>query len=159
VNTVMGQIVEGTKGQGSSANVRQTWASQPGMIRTYDDKGNVGNSYKLYSAARMVIPGSDSVTAEMGLDLPNGWEKQTALFTDLNAPVIDAGNNLHFPIIDGDFNGTQQAKAIPVNGKSVYTYTSNGGKTPDIEGFGIDAARVPNFDPGQKISASNNPAA
>ena len=49
VNLVMGQIREATTQQNSA------WASQPGMIRVYDQDGSVGGFYKLYSSDRMLL--------------------------------------------------------------------------------------------------------
>ena len=52
VQVVMGQVKAATGG----TNV--TWASQPGMIRTYDAGGNAAGNYKLYSSGAMMTPGA-----------------------------------------------------------------------------------------------------
>ncbi len=52
VNIVMGQINAATR-EGTAANPI-SWASQPGMIRTYNNTGNLSNAYKLYSWTPMM---------------------------------------------------------------------------------------------------------
>jgi uncharacterized protein (TIGR02600 family) len=116
VNLVMGQIVEATKG-GNSAN-QLAWASQPGAIRTYTSAGAPSQIFKLYSSNKMVVPGI-TTSAEMNTliadDSPAAWASQTALFTDLNAPVKDANNSDVYPIVDP----TAQTGANKVEGFSI----------------------------------------
>lgn len=61
VNVVISQIQQATSGR-DSANNRLAWASQPGMIRTYDTSGNPGGFYKLYSSS--VLSGSGGIQSE-----------------------------------------------------------------------------------------------
>ena len=97
VNVVMGQIAKGTQGQQARSLTRFTWASQPGMIRTYDDSGAIGDCYKLYSSDTMVIGGAPAtLPAKLAVDVPTGWNGLPANFTDLNAPVTDASGKLNF---------------------------------------------------------------
>jgi len=49
----MAQITDATKG--GTAQAPLAWASQPGMIRTYDSSGNSHRYYKLYSAQNMTV--------------------------------------------------------------------------------------------------------
>lgn len=154
VNVVMGQITtatDGTSEAGSNAT-RQTWASQPGMIRTYGENPGQGNAYKLYSSGKMVVP-ENTVKAEMAADVPVDWNTNAALFTDLNAPVIDANQSLRFPILNGN------VKALSVNSTSVLTYDDDNNGKPDIEGFSVDQASIPHYKTGEPISATNNPVA
>jgi uncharacterized protein (TIGR02600 family) len=112
----MGQIVEATKG-GNSAN-QLAWASQPGAIRTYTSAGAPSQIFKLYSSNKMVVPGI-TTSAEMNTlvadDSPAAWASQTALFTDLNAPVKDANSFDVYPIVDP----TAQTGANAVKGFSI----------------------------------------
>ncbi len=83
VNLVMGQIREATTQENSA------WASQPGMIRVYEQDGKVGGFYKLYSSDKMRM---DEATIRADgfrpdADLGKDWWKTPALWTDLNAPV------------------------------------------------------------------------
>ncbi len=149
-NLVIGQIAKATKPQVSSSGPRLTWASQPGMIRTYDDTGANGDCYKLYSSAQMVIGGANVLPA-LAADIPSGWNTLPANYTDLNAPVTDYTGKLNFPVIDGN------VKTLSVNGASVLTYDDNGDGVPDIEGFSIPTASVPTYSSGNAISATNNP--
>ncbi|XHR27118.1 MAG: Verru_Chthon cassette protein A [Chthoniobacteraceae bacterium] len=100
VSLVQGQIhIATTRG----ANV--AWASQPGMIRTFDVNGNLLNAYKLYSAPAM-ISGSVPITNGTSTDMPPlTWSTDTALWTDLNAPVEIEGVKI-FPILDPSASGT-----------------------------------------------------
>lgn len=160
VNVVMGQIAKATQGQQTGSATRYTWASQPGMIRTYSDSGSNSEAdcFKLYSATSM-IAGGGNVTASLAADVPTGWNTMPANFTDLNAPVtvVDpAGNPVqNFPIIDGNVT------KVKVNGADVLTYDGDkdhlSDGVPDIEGFGVPLSSVPNYDSASAISATNNP--
>lgn len=100
---VMAQISAATTG----TNV--AWASQPGMIRTYGD-GSGGASgaelafYKLYSSDKLVLnststPSITSFKSNPSADVPTAWGTQTAVFTDLNAPVVNTSGTI-YPILD-----------------------------------------------------------
>lgn len=89
VNVVMAQIVDGTKSQETS-NGTLAWASQPGMIRTFDASGKAKSFFKLYSSDQMVVDGNSFSLKD---DLPPAdWSKadNASLFTDLNEPVLIA---------------------------------------------------------------------
>ena len=150
-SVVMGQIAKATQGQVTGASTRLTWASQPGMIRTWDDTGVASNCYKLYSSPQMVIPPSSSVNNAMAADIPLGWDKKPAIFTDLNAPVTDSSGTLNYPILDGHLT------SLTMSGTAMLTYASVSGASPDIEGFYIPKSTVPTYT-GTSPSATNNPA-
>lgn len=120
VNLVEGQITTATT-QGAAV----TWASQPGMIRTYGTAGNTSEAntgtnladllraYKLYSATTMVgdtvsmTAGSSSAPPRFTEDYPPAsWSSQSALWTDINEPIIlstmDSSGNFQksYPIMD-----------------------------------------------------------
>lgn len=113
---VMGQILDGTQSfaiPGDTGSARLTWASQPGLIRTYADDGSTGRTYKLYSTANMVEDaGTDYIpTSHLTEEVPNTWPGSPALFTDLNKPVLvpdpqgairSGGNTFSatYPIVD-----------------------------------------------------------
>jgi len=125
VSLAMAQISDATSGT-NSAGETVAWASQPGMIRTYDDKGDAAGYYKLFSWTDM--SGAGGYDATLGANsVPNDWNNQKAVFTDLNQPmrVPDGSTNrLVYPIIDGnnltDFNGNR-------------TYVTNGAAA--VDGF------------------------
>ena len=96
VSFVMGTIVDATQGHdpenkdknapGGPANA-WAWASQPGMIRTYDTSGTARYVYKLYSADTMKqLPTGDGSTETAGL---SGWATgaNKAVWVDMNEPV------------------------------------------------------------------------
>jgi len=105
MNLVTGQFAEATKGFKTNPdgtpdyNSPLAWASQPGAIRTFGANGTADNVFKLYSANRLVATASE-FTSDLGTDAPNDWASKPALFTDLNAPVNDAGGNAVYPIVD-----------------------------------------------------------
>jgi hypothetical protein len=90
VNIAISQVRDATKKSGAQ---NLAWASQPGMIRLYDNKGAAAGYYKLYSAENMVVTnGAFSPAAEA---VPAGWAADPAVFTDLNEPAGGV-----FPILD-----------------------------------------------------------
>lgn len=96
VNLVIKQIREATSDE------QMGWASQPGMIRTWNMTGNFSKAYKLYSDEMMVLGGtggseSPVVQEDFG-DLKN-WDSRPAEFVDLNEPVI-RGDKVYYPIVD-----------------------------------------------------------
>jgi uncharacterized protein (TIGR02600 family) len=94
VDLVKGQIHMATTQGGKVA-----WASQPGMIRTFDQSAKLQHAYKLYSTYHLIAD-TPGITNGQSDDLPPGdWGNQSALWTDLNAPVPD-GNAKIYPILD-----------------------------------------------------------
>ncbi len=91
---VTGQLLDSTrstKGAGAASG-RLAWASQPGLIRTWDDSGAGGRVFKLYSARDMVAEtdanGRYSVSDHLPQEIPADWPAQPAHFVDLNEPVL-----------------------------------------------------------------------
>lgn len=130
VNLATAQITEAARGVDADGNT-VAWASQPGMIRTYDSAGQPAGYYKLYSWTDMTGTGAFDHTLANNA-VPPDWSSQKAIFTDLNQPFrIPAGatTNAIYPIIDGNNLTTMAAVA---NNK---TYGSN--NVPEIAGFYI----------------------
>jgi type II secretory pathway pseudopilin PulG len=69
---VMAKIADATKGGTAAAPL--AWASQPGMIRTYDASGNAYQFHKLYSAANMTVS-SFSLADDLP---PSNWKQAPA---------------------------------------------------------------------------------
>ncbi|PTX97378.1 Verru/Chthon cassette protein A [Verrucomicrobia bacterium LW23] len=92
VNIVKAQIQDATS-QPSLA-----WASQPGMVRTYDSSGEQVMAYKLYSSEQLRVTGAFNPVASAGSEVPANWSTRKNLFTDLNRPVT-VGGVKHYPII------------------------------------------------------------
>ncbi len=100
VEIAMAQIRAGTFGHmdpADPASARVAWASQPGMIRTWDTAGAPGKFYKLYSDLEMIRPGTGFTTAAAAP--PAAWDQSPGVFTDLNSPVV-RGSKVNFPILD-----------------------------------------------------------
>ncbi|HRJ71735.1 MAG TPA: Verru_Chthon cassette protein A [Terrimicrobiaceae bacterium] len=129
VNLVQGQINEA-----STQGIDYAWASQPGMVRTYDAAGSLFRAYKLYSAPDMVSS-AVSLTADVP---PSGWRAQSGGWTDLNEPVQSAdGLRLSYPILD-------PAAIAAIEDIS------------PVEGLSLTAP--PGYNSGQSASPANNPA-
>lgn len=102
INVVMAQISSATKSDPTLA-----WASQPGAIRTYSSSGSaLQNIYKLYSSPDMVVAAFPSSDTSL-----TGWANNSALYTDLNAPVVSGGRT-NYPILDPDATNSVQGFAI-----------------------------------------------
>lgn len=103
-------LVKGQVHMASTQGQKVAWASQPGMVRTYDDSGTLLKAYKLYSAEKLITD-TPGITNGQSADLPTtGWASDKALWTDLNAP-IPAGANKVFPILDPGAAGENPADA------------------------------------------------
>lgn len=89
-------LIQGQINTASTQGSAVAWASQPGMVRTFDNvSGSLLNAYKLYSAPDMISSGV-SLTADLP---PATWATDTAIWTDLNAPV-EVNGVKNFPILD-----------------------------------------------------------
>lgn len=115
------------------------WASQPGMLRTFSTNGTASGVYKLYSALRVFAAGSAFTEDE---DTPPAdWNvgNNSAIFADINRPVVTSTNGLIYPVADPSVAAT------------------NFGAAGLVPGFQRQAGSTPGFDPGTAASASNNP--
>lgn len=113
INIVMAQIRSATSGHpentggGLDRSRRLAWVSQPGMLRTFDESGQLSKVYRLYSSDNMI---ADTFVADL---VPDDWnafggrKPYNALWCDLNAPVLASG--------DADGSGTvSSGEQIPV---------------------------------------------
>jgi uncharacterized protein (TIGR02600 family) len=136
-NLAVAQITEATQGyEGNDpGNPGPTlaWASQPGMIRTYDLNGNPKEHFKLYSWDTMKGNGAfDPAAATEAIS--GTWYNDTARYVDLNQPLSIAGTR-RYPILDGETDGQLETMTLPGVG-SVKTYNLDSDTAnPDIDGF------------------------
>ena len=165
VQEVIGQIQQATAGGPTTA-----WASQPGMIRTYDNTGAELTNYKLYSSGAMTTTGSLTVGGTAGIgankvnDFDPNWASKTAIWTDLNLPVTDASGYIDFPILDGnniklltkDANGNAASSYYGFDAYNNTTGAAGADGLPDVQGFSIDPNQV-TYNPAQTLSPSNTP--
>src|SRR5829696_3060938 len=87
---VMSQIREATTVPNGA------WASQPGMLRVYGEKGAASEKahafYKLYSSKDLTVSGAELRDFDPDREVPagidQGWNHQAALWTDLNEPAL-----------------------------------------------------------------------
>jgi uncharacterized protein (TIGR02600 family) len=117
INLVMAQLLEGARSTDVNTSAPQAWASQPGMIRTYDAMGNPYKFFKLYSWDNMVGSGPFDET-RMAEIPPNDWSTQTNVFTDLNEPV-----NATYPILDP--GAQNNVEGFSLNLPTGFTTTTN----------------------------------
>lgn len=96
VGTVQAQIDHATRQ--TDGNRPAPWASQPGMVRTFEQNGSLKNAYRLYSSEQMI---SSDVDLDAEVTAMDGWSAKTAHFVDLNAPVAGQEGGSEFPIVDG----------------------------------------------------------
>jgi len=127
LNLAIGQL------QLATGSASDAWASQPGLIRTFDTSGKPVAAYKLYSSDQLIVNGPfDPVT-----DLPPAkWAEQPNLFTDLNAPIMRDGIRT-FPIIDANALTPAGILDADADGK------------PDVEGFAVTDKTFMGSDPAQ----------
>jgi len=116
VNVVMAQIRQATTESGNA------WASQPGMIRTYDTAGALVNAYKLYSSTNMVVNTQANLAADLGTETNRmaSWNSNPAFFTDLNEPVT-TGTGSVYPILTpptGNIDGYGVSNAPVADGSN-----------------------------------------
>ncbi len=160
VQVAMGQIKLATAGTNPTTGGMVAWASQPGMIRTYDDAGTELTNYKLYSSSAMTTAGPLSLSQVSDYD--TAWRTKTAAWTDLNAPVTDATGTVNFPIIDGN---KMVSLTLPGDTSASLTYdgtnNASGGATPDgipdVQGFSVKPNGPLTYDPSQPLSPKNTP--
>lgn len=76
------------------------WASQPGMVRTFNTSGTLLRAYKLYSGPDMVSASVGVTAGKFSDEPPVDWSGSPAVWVDLNAPVENGGVK-QFPILDG----------------------------------------------------------
>lgn len=93
VTHVMGEINAATKE--GTADVPVSWASQPGMIRTFGSDGSAKWVYKLYSWDETVSLASRFKPTDASQVPPATWKTDVAIFNDLNKPINDV-----YPIVD-----------------------------------------------------------
>ncbi len=126
-NMVLSQIGDATKSFENPANPatgvggsgkRLTWASQPGMIHTFDDDGRPHRAFKLYSAANMVDESGSpyNPATKLAAEVPDSWPTQPGHFTDLNAPVLVFDEN--GSVIGGD--GKKYTADFPIVDPSAF---------------------------------------
>ena len=134
VNLVQAQINAATKENTPSVPV--SWASQPGMIRTYNTTGALSNAYKLYSWDNLVesgVSGGSTTTFDptSTAEYPaSTWSTLPAQYTDLNAPV-----NGVYPIADPRIANTSSAGTATQTGSVTWDFPGEFAVATDALGY------------------------
>ena len=143
VQSVISQIQQAT-----TQGTRVAWASQPGMIRTYNNSSTALGWYKLYSAplTNMVVTNPSESLSAVQQDLPTGgWTTASSpnygVYTDINSPVYAADGTLTYPIVN------------PAGANSIAAATNA------ILGYDIMTASTPGYSSASSTGPTNNPAA
>ncbi|MDX6765326.1 MAG: Verru_Chthon cassette protein A [Candidatus Methylacidiphilales bacterium] len=93
------QLVQASIRDAATQGTQVAWTSQPGMIRTFDNSGNLVKAYKLYSSSELITTAA-AFTNSIDADIPPAsWATDAASWTDLNAPVV-VGTTTNYPILD-----------------------------------------------------------
>ncbi len=133
VNLVISQIQDATT---SGTSYPLAWASQPGMIRTYDNTGKAVMAYKLYSSDTLRVKGSYDALGNLSSEIPDSWADadSTNLFVDINKPAYVMRGitpKVCYPIIDpravgasfGNQSTSLSGTNIPIEGCFLNTTT------------------------------------
>jgi len=91
VNMVIAQIREAT-----TVGTKKAWASQPGAIRQWEQNGDEGYAYKLYSDDKLKT--KDWGDFQKDFTEVSNWSEKPSHFVDLNEPVI-RGEKVYYPIV------------------------------------------------------------
>ena len=130
LNFVIGQIRDAT----CSANTSISWASQPGMIKTFDNSGKPSTAYKLYSSPEVRV--TDSSGFNPASDTPPlDWASRPAEYVDLNSPVVvrlsgSAQKRAFYPILDPAVNG--KVDGFSISDQSTWLIDTNGDGQKDL---------------------------
>ena len=139
-----------------------SWASQPGLIRTWKQDGQPDRSFRLYSSGNLVTTGTLDLAAEN--TQMNGWKSAppsslgssyNALWCDLNAPVLNESSQRIYPIITPPKDSNSGSTAMDSD-FGIPTATLAGGIQTGVQGFSI--VLPPGYTTGTTASAVNNPA-
>ena len=167
VDLVKSTITQATTGYKSTASTGApdtsspvAWASQPGLIRTWDTSGNPYRSYRLYSSGNVTVTTQGDLVTDT-TDLAN-WKSgapansgsYNALWCDLNAPAANASNGLTYPIVTPPSDTNSGSTATDAT-NGVPTDNSTTSSQEGVQGFSIKSP--PGYTSGN-ASAVNNPA-
>ena len=149
-NVVMGQISDATKtyvvpvsyDNTTPTGSRLTYATQPGMVRTYNDAGKAEKVFKLYSSGEMVETGDWVVSTNLATEVPPLWPNYPGVYVDLNQPALspDASG----PIIPPGTTQRYSANYPILDPSALATTTTAGSPSQDgVDGF--DLATAPGY--------------
>ena len=167
VDLVKSTITQATTGYKSTASTGApdtsspvAWASQPGLIRTWDTSGNAYRSYRLYSSGNITVTTQGDLVTDT-TDLAN-WKSgapanagsYNALWCDLNAPAANSAGGLTYPIVTPPKDTNSGSTATDTT-NGVPTDNSTTASQEGVQGFSIKSP--PGYTSGN-ASAVNNPA-
>lgn len=126
-----------------AADQRTTHATQPGMVRVYNNLGGFIRGHKLYSSSQMVINSTNEADVFSTTNqVPADWNSTAnkARYVDLNEPVVRPGltagaTSVFFPVIDprAAYTGTLTTNGQSVTAVEGFSYEKT---TPTVTGGG-----------------------
>ena len=152
-------------GTAFDTNSPVAWASQPGMIRTWDTTGQAYQFYRLYSSTNTIVTtdtnalsGDYTALTNWKSGAPASSGSYNALWCDLNSPASNTTGGLTYPVVTppADTNsGSGSANidttnGVPTSVPGVVTTTQNG-----VQGFSVTSS--PGY-AGSTPGPTNNPA-
>ena len=165
VDLVKATITQATMGYQANADGTPiitsptAWASQPGLIRTWDQGGNYYKSYRLYSSGSITETNQTNLltdtTALLGWKSGSSSTSYNALWCDLNAPAPNATNGLTYPIVTPPADANSGSTATDTN-YGVPTANPSNTIQAGVQGFSI--TNSPGYSSGSTIAPTNNPA-
>lgn len=143
VSMVIGQIQAATH-QDDDTPGFETWTSQPGMVRQYEEDGGLLKGNKLYSDRNMTAKTEADIINDTP---PADWNERSDQYVDMNEPVArrditnpDSPPRWFFPIIDPRAYGTNAAQSV--EGFS-YSQNLNGSSGDVLQGVVLPGADDP----------------
>jgi hypothetical protein len=164
------QIVEAQIRAATTGGRTIAWASQPGMIRTWDSTGAAATNYRLYSWNALTTTGtftSADYTAMLNWKSASATSSFNAMWCDLNSPKASpnpaaytgTSTVLDYPITTPPLtDGSTGLSLDPTNGIAANNPVADPSNTiaPGIQGYSISSP--PGFVSGSAPSPTNNPA-
>ncbi|GAB4167658.1 MAG: hypothetical protein Fur0032_05750 [Terrimicrobiaceae bacterium] len=162
VDLVKSTVTQATSGYESNAdgsrnqNRRTAWASQPGLIRSWDESGAPYRTFRLYSSGNLSVEGALDLSAEFA-DLSqwkSGEQSLNGLWCDLNAPAVGLAGDRVYPIVTPPRDTNSGSTVVDVTA-GIPTDNPSTSQQEGVQGFRVSSS--PGFVGGGNISATNNP--
>jgi|GEM_PF-1160304 len=108
VDRVRNLLADATTG-GTGSVADEVWVSQPGMVRVYNQAGELDRALKLYSSTGERVSDAEELAASVTGDVPSNWAARPREYVDINAP--SSGNE--YPILAPGTEAQAEGVALP----------------------------------------------
>lgn len=124
VDLVIAQLRAATEAEKSG------WASQPGVVRTWDEGGNFAGAFKLYSDETMIEGDEHALLTTDFDDLGNGkWEDQPGVYVDINEPYQKDGRHV-YPVASPEAKDRYRIEGFHFNHREELVVRGSGNTLP-----------------------------